>query len=319
MAASNLITAPAVAEGNIIMRFLSFVFVVAAFGVLIRLAHVFLKKGCKGAATICAVFAGLCVLGSLGWVQGFFKTGVIGHLISYGDSLQACQETIGKQGEQINLQHKALAGQQSAISKQQSTISNQQESIFLAQADIIAQQRRLDTQQVALASGLRTLSMQEFTVRHVQDMLLASQERLEAQQKKLSDVQTLVENMFSRVRDQTFRLSDTNDVCVIKISDSCCTVAFRLKEYPVPRSVSGYYGVDGDLLPLRRPIIDQKRNVYLTEFKATPERLSMFQFMVSYVADPTQTNVVRKIRAKGNVVVCDDGESFIMCNSRNSP
>ena len=261
---------------------------------LLYLTYKMYRKDWKAPTWICALLGILALLGTQGWVQGFFKTGILSLGYEYGDRLNNYQETVGKIETTVR-RH------QGVLDRQQGEITEQQTGIKTAQGRITEQQQLMSEQQSKITDQQTALDRQRQELQSAQKDIIDVQGDIRKQQERLADVENLVVDIFSRTRSEVFRPEQTNAVMFITKQDGAHIALFRLAAPPFQSSVEGMYGQT----PLLRTSFRVYGNILATVWKAEVSSYSNETYTITYVINPKEKQTFKAITMKEGQVFLD--------------
>jgi hypothetical protein len=198
--------------------------------------------------------------------QGFFETQFIRKLFDYDKKLDAFQQTVSDMKGELSDQQGTIRKTQTDIGKQQVTASNQ-----------------------------------VYQVSSMEGELSSAQSNLLSQQKQIESVEKLVGGLYSRMRFEKFKGSDTNRVIVCKFKDGVGQVFFKLKYPAVGGSVQGLFQEGAMQTAL---VINGGRDDIVWAYFKDASAVSGTEFYLSYVRDTATTNS-HTVVARGDQVFFD--------------
>ena len=251
------------------------------------------RKEWKAPTWICAILTLLALLGTQEWVQGFFKTGVLGLGVKYGEQLNSFQTTVGQIEETVQSHQRTLDLHQNDIDAQQAQVKQDQANVRKLQDQIVKQQTTLAAQQADTRTQQAEISK---TSKQLSEALLT----LSEQQKRLGDMETLIDNIYTRTRTDRFSSANSNRFCFAVRASNALWGVFLMSAAPVPNSIQGYYGN----MPLKPGMISVA-NVVAAILTGKESDWTGDGFIFSYVADPRNTNLLTNITQKDGEAYCD--------------
>ena len=251
------------------------------------------RKEWKAPTWICAILTLLALLGTQEWVQGFFKTGVLGLGVKYGEQLNSFQATVGQIEETVQSHQRTLSLHQKDIDAQQAQVKQDQANVCKLQDQIVKQQTMLTAQQADTRTQQAEISK---TSKQLSETLLT----LSEQQKKLGDMGTLIDNIYTRTRNDRFSSVNSNRFCFGVRGSNALWGVFLMSAAPVPNSVQGYYGN-----MTLKPGIFTIDNIVAIVLTGKESDWTQEDFIFSYVANPKNTNLITNITQKDGEAYCD--------------
>lgn len=269
----------------LVLRILLVMLGVVTFGYGIRCFH---KDHYKSAIT-CLILATIFLLTDPSSFQGFLKTGIIARLNAFGRRIDGIQDALVTQQSELEASQNDLRVQQTELSNTQARVENHQGQLNEQQEKIAKQQKDLEQQQLILETN--------------QVELATTQETIRKQQERLANVETLVTDIYSRTRIETFRAIDTNAICFIEKTDGGLVAVMKLSHCPIRESIQGMYG-NTPLRPTSYKLLD---NVLATVWKAGSS-FTDDVYTVTYVIDPRNTNHCSRLEVRNSNVFLDGQE-----------
>jgi hypothetical protein len=127
----------------------------------------------------------------------------------------------------------------------------------------------------------------------VQSELATAQTNFVAQEKELADVEYWVKNLYAKMTNETFSLTDTNHVLIATSSNGRQQLFIRLSQVPISGSVEENIqsaNIEQLRYPLSKGIIRNIMKIDLYNYDVNSTTISFH-----YVADTRETNYYRQM------------------------
>ena len=268
---------------------------------LLYLTYRMYKKEWKAPTWICALLGVLAILSTQGWVQGFFKTGVLTMGYEYGERLNKFQDTVG------NIE-KTLQSHQDKLDTHQRDIDTQHTTLSETQSKVLTSQKELSSQQASLAEAHADIAKAKAEITAAQKDVVQARTDLADQERQLADISVLTKSLFTQMRNDTFKYKGDDRVTVGQKEDGGIRVFYTLAECPIPETIRIQHGTE----TLRPGTYKQvKNNVIFCQWVTGSEKTIMDETSyVSYVADPTKSNQTSVVSVDKDGTIFIDGAPY---------
>jgi hypothetical protein len=260
---------------------------------LLRLAYKLYDKSkypACGFVSLAGAFIMLCSFPFFqGWAKSFIASKIISELAGLGQQVNTVQETTTEM-------HKLLDNHQIEIDNHQKELDEVQSNIRIAETNVINAQSDI-TNQFQQISALQT-------------NLNTAGTNIATQEQELSDVEYWVQNLYSKMTNETFSIRDTNNVLIDPSTNGGLYLFIRLSQVPIAGSVETY-ARDANSLGEQRtyggPFIKNitQQNLYGYDVKS-------LTLSFHYVADTRETNYYRQMPTLNETIRRIGSDSWIV-------
>lgn len=168
--------------------------------------------------------------------------------------------------------------------------------------------KKLDDFQRTTSDMQREMDEAQSKLRQSQSELATAQTNISVQQAKIENVETLVNNLFSKMTYENIFATDTNRFFKRQLTNGDWQVFVVLKNVPIRQSIQGTVDsgeIEGWFPQIMKQPVPTSRNVVLQRFdKDWP--FEKTKFSIQYVKDSRDTNLVREVRFVGDEVFFDE-------------
>lgn len=242
-------------------------FIFAAFFLL--LAYKLYNNNKNAAGGLVAVIGALILLCSFPWFQGWAKSFIASNIISKLTAI----------GQQVNTVQETTTAMHTQLDKHQKELDVIQAKIREAESNVFSQQ-------IDITNQYHQISM-------VQSDLATAQTNFAAQEKELADVEYWVKNLYAKMTNEAFLLTDTNHVLIANSSNGRQQLFIRLSQVPINGSVEAN---------IQSANIEQLKYPQPKGFIKNIMKFDIYNYDVNstsisfhYVADTRETNYYRQM------------------------
>ena len=200
-----------------------------------------------------------------GWAKSFMTSEILSRLTSISNQVNTIQDTTTAMHQQLEVHQREISSNQLHLAAVQNLIQINESNVVIQQSEITNQFRRIGA---------------------MQDGLAAAQTNLDSQEAKLSDVEYWVRNLYANRVNETFSITTTNNLRVLKQSSNSFYALLRLNNAPIANSIEISYR-DKDSRETVRDYMDVIANnlLFLKLFNYDSNTLV---FNINYIANATQ-------------------------------
>jgi septal ring factor EnvC (AmiA/AmiB activator) len=277
------------------MQIIAYIIPLIAGCVFLYLAIRVLWKENYKVGGLLACFAAFFLLCSLPWFQGLAKTLI----------LSTVSEQLTALGKKIDDVHKTTAEMHAQLESHQNRIDQHQRDLDAVQTNIVQTLFRVSDSQANITNQFHKLLA-------IGAELESAQTNIDAQRKQIADVEYWVQNLFSKMTNETFTISDEQRMLVIPSTNRTLCALLKLYHPPLPGSLK-LTAVDKESRfpqQLENLATEQPQNfAILALYGFDSNTLSV---AVSYVIDSRQTNLTTKLPKVRSIQTLPSGKMQVV-------